>query len=164
MRQAQGRGDVGRRLRRHLQAALSAACLLPALGGLDVAAAQACVVLIALADRCAELEEHARCWCPSRRCRPAACCSPQPHSKMQELNLTSADGRYAYTIHTADMLTWDEAAIACIEEGGQLAYVESQAEWDLLAGAMKASRSCPSCLYLRLRLLRLPCASPKLPA
>lgn len=39
---------------------------------------------------------------------------------------------------------WDEAAIACIEGGGQLAYIESEREWNQLAGAMKAS-GCLAC-------------------
>ncbi|PRW61504.1 Serine threonine- kinase CTR1 [Chlorella sorokiniana] len=69
-------------------------------------------------------------------------------------NLTSADGRFEYNIHT-ELLTWDEAAIACIKAGGQLAYIESEREWNQLAGAMKdlwlansptaPASSCPFC-------------------
>lgn len=46
--------------------------------------------------------------------------------------MTSADGRYTYSIHST-LLDWQAAEAACITGGGHLAYVESEAEWEALA-------------------------------
>ena len=51
------------------------------------------------------MAEHAASGAPAAAVAQPPAAHHNPTAQMQELNLTSADGRYAYTIHTDDMLT-----------------------------------------------------------